>query len=370
MEKKPPYDNTSFYTGYEENEQEFPTADDTDNLNTVIHTNEIKEIITLILLAVPMFILFVTIFWCIVTRSTPFASLFDKLICFSGGMAGILLSWFIVRKLSNTDKKRELSVKHMIHFITMSVSCGTAMLIFEPNEELDRNVFDSYRSPTTLVLLIIALLMTIWGFFLYTKFEKKIFLPLMCIALFLSTEIFSLSGFDPRYDVSYSVDYYFVSSEEIAPKEQKAGYYQIKNPKYEELQTNVGIDFYVLSSCEEVSYYITNRPKDDMIIEFNFDEDTEKVLKEIFGENTPYDSDFFHDNYLVIHCMNYADTPEKVNISRVFVYGSAMKIKSDIYYKPHTFMNGRNEYCLAFIKIPKTYNIKHLSHILEKMEYH
>ena len=373
MEKKTPYDNTEFYGGYKETAQDIPKDSIEVNYTDkeIALKNKKKLIIFKTLLSVSVCILFLALLrvrnisigiYDLVAKTEDFHY-------FIGGVLGVTVSVFLVRRVSRMGEDESIKNKHAVHFTASAVSCGTAVFVFVPWEERNPSVFDTYRPMIVLILLGISLLLTVWGFFLYTKFEKKIFLPLMCVSVLFSIGISFRECIRPRYDISYNVDYYFVSSEELVPKQQKAEYYIADGLDSEEIQKNVRIDFYVISGWEDIDYYIMNCQR-EFPCDFTFDEHTELVLKKIFGENTPYNIDFFHDNYLVIYCMNYAGTPEKVDIERVFVDNQTIKVKENIYYKPDTVLEGRNEYCLAFIKIPKTQNVKNAVSGLAEMKYH
>ena len=375
MDKKPLNDENEFYRGYEETTQtylnenekvEFVPKHDLDELKK-------KSFILILLMTVPMAICLAIIFWSadFFIRLPVVSGILSRFYHLLGIVAGFALSTFVTGRANLADEEKDIVNKHVIHFMGFAAVCWITVKCM--GVYASRNAYvmaDTYKELWALIPLAIAVGMAVWGHFIYTKLEKKVFIPIMCVTLVFTGGMIFRDVFRPIYDIeTYSVDYYFVSYKEIEPKEQEAKYYISKELSENTIASDVYISFNLMKDYEDIERDIIDY--DDTYIKHDFtcDEYTAEILNKIIQDNPIYNEEFFKENYLVIDMIIYYDVPESVEISHIFVDDSIIKLQESYQYKNENFSESRSEYCLAFIKIPKTYNIDNVNGLSVKSEY-
>ncbi len=375
MEKQPFNDENAFYKGYEETTQtylnenekvEFVPQHDFASLKK-------KAVILILLMTVPMAICFAITFWSFdfFIKLPMLSGILQRFYQLLGIVAGFALATFVVKNISLDDEKKDIVNKHVIHFMGFASVSWIAVECIDVYASRNAYVMaDTYKELWALIPLATAVGLIIWGYFAYTKLERKVFIPVMCVTLLFTGGMIFRDVFRPRFDVeSYSVDYYFVSYKEIEPKEQEAKYYISKELSENTIANDVYISFNLMKDYEDIERDIIDY--DDTYIKHDFtcDEYTAEILNKIIQDNPIYNEEFFKENYLVIDMIIYYDVPESVEISHIFVDDSIIKLQESYQYKNENFSESRSEYCLAFIKIPKTYNSDNVNGLSVKSEY-
>ena len=375
MDKKPLNGENEFYNGYEETTQtylnenekvEFVPKHDLDELKK-------KSFILILLMTVPMAICLAIIFWSadFFIRLPVVSGILSRFYHLLGIVAGFALSTFVTGRANLADEEKDIVNKHVIHFMGFAAVCWITVKCM--GVYASRNAYvmaDTYKELWALIPLATAVGLIIWGYFAYTKLERKVFIPVMCVTLLFTGGMIFRDVFRPRFDVeSYSVDYYFVSYKEIEPKQQEAKYYVSKELDNDRINNDVYASFSLMKDYEDIKRDIIDY--DDTYIEhdFTYDEYTAEILNKIIEDNPIYNEEFFKENYLAIDMVLYYDVPESVEISHIFVDDSIMKLQANYQYENEKVSEYGSEYCLAFIKIPKTYHMDNVNGLSEKSEY-
>ena len=356
MEKKP-LDN-EFYQGYEETTQTY--LDENAKVEFVpkhdLNALKKKSFLLIVLMAVPMAICFAIIFWSVnFFIAIPFGEILSRFYQLLGIAAGFALSTFMVGKADIANEKKDIINRHIVLFMGFAAASWIAIECIDAYEE------HTYRGLWALIPLAIAVGLIIWSWFIDTKLEKKIWIPLMCGTLLLTGGMIVRDIIRPRMDIeSYSVDYYFVSYREIKPKDQKAKYYISDELDDEKITHDVYVTFAVLKDYEDIERDIVNYSDQYIDHKLYCDDYAGKILNDIIKDNPIYNEQFFEKNYLVIDMIGYYDTPESIRISKIFVDGDIMKMQDDFLweYDKEELPENMSEFCLAFIKIPKTYDLE------------
>ena len=375
MDKKPLNDENEFYRGYEETTQTYLNENEKVEFVPKHDFGALKKksFILILLMTVPMAICLAIIFWSFdfFIRLPVVSGILSRFYHLLGIVAGFALSTFVTGRANLADEEKDIVNKHVIHFMGFAAVCWITVKCM--GVYASRNAYvmaDTYKELWALIPLAIAVGMAVWGHFIYTKLEKKVFIPIMCVTLVFTGGMIFRDVFRPIYDIeTYSVDYYFVSYKEIEPKEQEAKYYISKELSENTIASDVYISFNLMKDYEDIERDIIDY--DDTYIKHDFtcDEYTAEILNKIIQDNPIYNEEFFKENYLVIDMIIYYDVPESVEISHIFVDDSIIKLQESYQYKNENFSESRSEYCLAFIKIPKTYHMDNVNGLSEKSEY-
>ena len=369
MEKRSPYENTNFYSGYEETTQtylnenekvEFVPKHDLDDLKK-------KSFILILLMTVPMAICLAIVFWS-VNFFIPIPVVGGILWEFYhvlGIVAGFVLSTFVTGRVSLAGEKKDIVNKHVALFMGFAAACWIAIECIDAHQQSNSYVMENfYKSLWALIPLAIAAGLMIWSWFIDTKLEKKVFIPIMCVTLLLTGGMIVRDMIRPRFAVdSYSVDYYFVSYKEIEPKEQEAQYYISKELDGNRITHDVYVSFGVLKNDEEFERDIAKYDDEYIDHKIYCDDYTGKILNDIIKDNPIYDEKFFEKNYLIIDMIQYYHTPKSVKVGRIFVDGDIIKMQDDFLWESEKdeLPEYMSEFCLAFIKIPKTYDLENVN---------
>ena len=368
MEKQPFNDENAFYKGYEETTQtylnenekvEFVPQHDFASLKK-------KAVILILLMTVPMAICFAITFWSFdfFIKLPMLSGILQRFYQLLGIVAGFALATFVVKNISLDDEKKDIVNKHVIHFMGFAAASWIAIECIDAYENRNAYVMENtYKGLWALIPLAIAVGLIIWGYFIYTKLEKKLFIPIMCVTILFTGGMIVRDIVRPRFDVdSYSVDYYFVSYKEIKPKEQEAKYYVSEELDEEKIVYDSYVLPAVLKSYEELERDIVEYDNSRIEHKVYCDDYAGKVLNDIIKDNPIYDEKFFEENYLVIDRLTYYDVPESVKIGRIFVDGDNMKMQEDYLweYEKEELSEDMSEFCIVFIKIPKTYHIENV----------
>ncbi len=375
MDKKPLNDENEFYRGYEETTQTYLNENEKVEFVPKYDFGALKKksFILILLMTVPMAICLAIIFWSFdfFIKFPVLSGILSGFYHLLGVVAGFALSTFVVKNISLDDEKKDIVNKHVIHFMGFASVSWIAVECIDVYASRNAYVMaDTYKELWALIPLAIAVGMAVWGHFIYTKLEKKVFIPIMCVTLVFTGGMIFRDVFRPIYDIeTYSVDYYFVSYKEIEPKEQEAKYYISKELSENTIANDVYISFNLMKDYEDIERDIIDY--DDTYIKHDFtcDEYTAEILNKIIQDNPIYNEEFFKENYLVIDMIIYYDVPESVEISHIFVDDSIMKLQANYQYENEKVSEYRSEYCLAFIKIPKTYHMDNVNGLSEKSEY-
>lgn len=375
MDKKPLNDESEFYKGYEETTQTYLNENEKVEFVPKHDLGELKKksFILILLMTVPMAICLAIIFWSadFFIRLPVVSGILSRFYHLLGIVAGFALSTFVTGRANLADEEKDIVNKHVIHFMGFAAVCWITVKCM--GVYASRNAYvmaDTYKELWALIPLAIAVGMAVWGHFIYTKLEKKVFIPIMCVTLVFTGGMIFRDVFRPIYDIeTYSVDYYFVSYKEIEPKEQEAKYYISKELSENTIANDVYISFNLMKDYEDIERDIIDYNDTYIKHDFTCDEYTAEILNKIIQDNPIYNEEFFKENYLVIDMIIYYDVPESVEISHIFVDDSIIKLQESYQYKNENFSESRSEYCLAFIKIPKTYNIDNVNGLSVKSEY-
>ena len=368
MDKKPLNGENEFYNGYEETTQtylnenekvEFVPKHDLDELKK-------KSFILILLMTVPMAICLAIIFWSadFFIRLPVVSGILSRFYHLLGIVAGFALSTFVTGRANLADEEKDIVNKHVIHFMGFAAVCWITVKCM--GVYASRNAYvmaDTYKELWALIPLATAVGLIIWGYFIYTKLEKKLFIPVMCVTILFTGIMIVRDIARPRFDVeSYSVDYYFVSYKEIKPKEQEAKYYVSEELDGEKILYDSYVSTAVLKNYEEFERDIVQYDNSRIEHKVYCDDFTGKVLNDIIKDNPIYDNKFFEENYLVIDRLTYYDVPESVKIGRIFVDSDNMKMREDYLweYEKDKLSEDMSEFCIVFIKIPKTYNMENI----------
>lgn len=375
MDKKPLNDENEFYRGYEETTQTYLNENEKVEFVPKHDFGALKKksFILILLMTVPMAICLAIIFWSFdfFIKFPVLSGILSRFYHLLGIVAGFALSTFVTGRANLADEEKDIVNKHVIHFMGFAAVCWITVKCM--GVYASRNAYvmaDTYKELWALIPLAIAVGMAVWGHFIYTKLEKKVFIPIMCVTLVFTGGMIFRDVFRPIYDIeTYSVDYYFVSYKEIEPKEQEAKYYISKELSENTIASDVYISFNLMKDYEDIERDIIDY--DDTYIKHDFtcDEYTAEILNKIIQDNPIYNEEFFKENYLVIDMIIYYDVPESVEISHIFVDDSIIKLQESYQYKNENFSESRSEYCLAFIKIPKTHNMDNVNGLSVKSEY-
>ena len=365
MEKRSPYENTEMYTGYEETTQTYLADNDKTVFVPKHDFNALrkKAAILLILMAVPMAICFAVVFWSVhFFIEIPALGILMRFYHVLGGVAGLSLSSFIIKNISLDDGKKDIVNKHIVLFMGFAAASWIAIECIDAYEERNSYVMEnSYNSLWALIPFAIAVGLMIWSRFIDTKLEKKVFIPIMCATLVFTGGMIVRDMIRPRVNIeSYSVDYYFVSYREIKPKDQEAKYYIFEELNDDIITHDAYVSFVVLKNYEEFERDIVKYDDEYIDHKVYCDEYAGKILNDIIKDNPIYDEKFFEKNYLIIDMIKYYDTPESVRVGQIFVDGEIMKMQDDFLweYDKEELPENMSEFCLAFIKIPKTYDLE------------
>ena len=370
MDKKPFDNETAFYEGYEETTQTYLSGNEkTEPPKLKYSMSELrkKAYILMLLMAAPMAVCFAIILWNanLYGIFPALYAIIDRAYHILGVLLGLLLSSFILRRISLTDEKREIYKKHIVHFIGFAGLCWTAVEMIDPYEYRNPYVTEATRAYFAFIPLALAFILLVWGFFLYTKTEKKVFIPLMCITLAFAGLTNCLNAFRTMYDMSsYSIEYYFVSCEEIEPKSQEAKYYIAEGLDSEKIMYDSYMSFYVFDDYKIWEHCITKGG-----FSYYCDDCTAKILADMLKDDTKYNEKFFEENYLIVDMSKYYGSPKKYEIVRIFIDSDMMKIKERYFYKEEHEGDDMTEYCFAFITVPRTYDIKNLEGMGSDFEY-
>ena len=190
MEKKSPYENTDFYSGYEESTEKYVSESEKVKMEPLKYESDMyaiqkkKEFIMIGLMTIPTTICLAVILWSLGVTSNNMIinQILTNAFPFMSTLLAFVFSVVIVRNISVINKNRKVLNKHIFHFIGFAAACG--MFAISSDFHGMRNILTSgwWR----LIPFVIALGFLIWSFWLYTKFEKIIFIPIMVVTfLFL-----------------------------------------------------------------------------------------------------------------------------------------------------------------------------------------
>ena len=368
MEKKPLNDEIGFYNGYEETNPTY--LNENEKVEFVpkhdFRALKKKSFILVLLMTVPMAICFAITFWGFdfFIKFPVLSQILSRFYDLLGIVAGFSLSTFVVKNISLDDEKKDIVNKHVIHFMGFAAVSWIAIECIDVYEDRNSQVMENtYRGFGALIPLAIAVGLIIWGYFIYTKLEKKLFIPVMCVTILFTGIMIVRDIARPRFDVeSYSVDYYFVSYKEIKPKEQEAKYYVSEELDGEKILYDSYVSPAVLKNYEEFERDIVQYDNSRIQHKVYCDDFAGKVLNDIIKDNPIYDNKLFEENYLVIEMLTYYDVPESVKIGRIFVDSDNMKMREDYLweYEKDELSEDMSEFCIVFIKIPKTYNMENI----------
>ena len=189
MEKRSPYENTDFYSGYEESTEGYVSEREKVKMEPLKYesnmyaTQKKKELILIGLMIIPTTICLAVILWSVgVISINPIINqILTNAFPFMSTLPAVVFSVIVVRSISIIDKNRKVLNKHVFHFMGFAVACG--MFAMSSNPHGMQNILSGgwWR----MIPFLTALGFLIWSFLLYTKFEKIIFIPIMAVT-FLS----------------------------------------------------------------------------------------------------------------------------------------------------------------------------------------
>ena len=368
MDKEPVNNENEFYRGYAETTQTYLDENARVEFVPKHDSNALKKkaFILILLMAVPMAICFAIIFWSVnFFIAVPFVEILSRFYHVLGGVAGLALSSFIIKNISLADEKKDIVNRHVVLFMGFAAASWIAIECIDAYEEHNSYLMEnSYKSIWALIPFAIAAGLMIWSWFIDTKLEKKIFIPIMCVTLLFTGGMIVRDIIRPRMEIeSYSVDYYLVSYKEIKPKDQEAKYYIFEELNDDIITHDVYVTFGVLKNCEDMERDIVKYSDQYIDHKIYCDDYAGKILNDIIKDNPIYDEQFFEKNYLIIDLIGYYDTPESIRVSKIFVDGDTMKMQNDFLweYDKEELPEYMSEFCLAFIKIPKTYDLENVN---------
>ncbi len=354
-------DNSNgFYTDYSDDYEPFLPDDTEKKMAAAIINDPIeqkkKERLVQVLLTLPLSIgilLIIMLFIIIPPISQIGMALKEtagKVACPLALAIGAFLANGIVHKVSSIGEKgnQDILNKHIPLLIVCSALClATAAshihLIFN------------------FILFAISMILIIFSWKIYTAFERKLFLPIMCVMALTSILVqfpYIWDVISPRTELAFSTDYYFVSSASIEPKKQPAQYYVDENLR--DTMQKVLFGGGIVESYEQFQNDIIHYDDPYTKHQLSSDDSTAETFKKIalqFG--TDYDESFFENHCLLIEILQYPDSPEKVSIDKILLHGESLEITDNIYYPTDTHNTDFTEFCVVFVKIPKSYHLKY-----------
>ena len=189
MEKKTPYDNTDFYSGYEESTERYVSESEKVKMEPLKYESNMyaiqkkKELILIGLMIIPTTICLAVILWSVGVTSINIIinQILVNVFPFMSTLLAVVFSVIVVRSISIIDKNRKVLNKHVFHFMGFAAACGMFAISSHPYGVSNILTGGWWR----FIPLLTALGFLIWSFWLYTKFEKIIFIPIMAVT-FLS----------------------------------------------------------------------------------------------------------------------------------------------------------------------------------------
>ena len=184
MEKRSPYENTEMYTGYEETtgryiseseKVQMPPRDD----DSMYAIQRKRETILTVLMIIPTTICFAVILWTagVNSMNTLQNNILIAAYPFMSTLLSVIFSVFIVQKVTVIDTGRKILNKHVFHFMGFAAASGIFTISSNPFGTGNILLGGWWR----IIPFAIAIGFFVWSFFLYTRFEKKIFIPIMAV---------------------------------------------------------------------------------------------------------------------------------------------------------------------------------------------
>ncbi len=185
MEKRSPYENTDFYSGYEESTEGYVSEREKVKMEPLKYESNMyavqkkREFILIGLMIIPTTICLAVILWSVgvISINPVINQIFTNAFPFMSTLLAVVFSVIVVRSISVVDKDRKVLNKHVFHFMGFAAVCGMVAISSSPHGMINILTGGWWR----LIPLAIALGFLIWSFWLYTKFEKIIFIPLMSV---------------------------------------------------------------------------------------------------------------------------------------------------------------------------------------------
>ena len=185
MEKRSPYENTDFYSGYEESTEGYVSEREKVKMEPLKYESNMyavqkkREFILIGLMIIPTTICLAVILWSVgVISINPIINqILTNAFPFMSTLPAVVFSVIVVRSISIIDKNRKVLNKHVFHFMGFAAACGMFAISSHPYGVSNILTGGWWR----FIPLLTALGFLIWSFWLYTKFEKIIFIPLMSV---------------------------------------------------------------------------------------------------------------------------------------------------------------------------------------------
>ena len=190
MENKPPYDNTQFYTEYDESKEKYVTESEKTKmpprkeLSGAYAEQKKKQLLLMVMIAVPVGVCLAVIFYSIGVFSrygsvgyTILTNVYPFLSC----VLSDVMSAAIVKKVFVIGQNSKLIGSHVLYFILFALICGLLVMSAGEPGKVDLGIYYS-RNWWRFIFIAAEIALMIKLFSLYNKFEKKFFIPLMSVA--------------------------------------------------------------------------------------------------------------------------------------------------------------------------------------------